>query len=197
MPHYLNLKSDAALGYVDRHNYFGGDGLADTMLSDPGSGYLGSGLQQVAGHPFSLSEWCHVYPETLSAEGPAIMAAYALGLQGWDASYEFQSSSTAGGFRADAGHGPWDVWNADVPNQIGQFPALARMIYRNDVKEGAPISVRRVSDSQLASGTFDFSDKIVQAGDVKQFGGTVPPESLAAGKRPGPVHGQPDALHVR
>ena len=182
LPHYLNLKSDAMLGYVDRHNYFGGDGLADTMLSDPGSGYLGTGLQQVAGHPFTLSEWCHVYPETLSAEGPAIMAAYALGLQGWNASYEFQSSSTAGGFRADAGHGPWDVWNADVPNQIGQFPALARMIYRGDVKEGAPISVRRVSDSQLASGTFDFSDKIVQAGDVKQFGGTVPPESLAAGR---------------
>ncbi len=181
LPHYLNLKSDAVLGYVDRHNYFG-DGLADTMLSDPGSGYLGTGLQQVAGHPFSLSEWCHVYPETLSAEGPAIMAAYALGLQGWDASYEFQSSSTSGGFRADAGHGPWDVWNADVPNQIGQFPALARLIYRGDVKEGAPISVRRVSESQLAHGTFDFADKIVQDGDIKQFGGTVPPESLAAGK---------------
>lgn len=184
LPDLLNLRSDAMTGIVDRHNYFGGEwtGLFDTMLSKPGSGYLGSGLQQVAGHPFALSEWCHVYPETLSAEGPAIVAAYGLGLQGWDASYEFQSLATNGGFRPDAGHGPWDVWNTDVPSQIGQFPALSRMILRGDVKQGDAISTRRVSLAQLQDAKFDFSSKLEQKGDVKVFGGTVPPEALAAGR---------------
>ena len=56
------------------------------------------------------------------------------------------------------------------------------MIYRGDVKEGEVISVRRVSPSDLAEGKFGFSDKIEQSGDVKTFGGSVPPESLAAGR---------------
>ena len=70
--------------------------FADTMLAQPGSGYLGSGLQQVADRPFGISEWIHVYPSLYSAEGPAIFAAYGMGLQGWDSSYEFQSSSGHG-----------------------------------------------------------------------------------------------------
>ena len=90
LPHYFNLRSDYLVGYIDRHNYFGG-GLFDTMLTHPGSGYFSSGLQQVADRPFGLSEWIHVYPSLYSAEGPAIVAAYGMGLQGWDASYEFQS----------------------------------------------------------------------------------------------------------
>ena len=45
LPHYLNLRSDALVGYIDRHNYFGG-GLADSMLGHPGSGYFSSGLQR-------------------------------------------------------------------------------------------------------------------------------------------------------
>ena len=71
LPHYLNLKSDALVGFIDRHNYFGGQ-LNDTMLSQPGSGYFSSGLQQVIDRPFSVSEWVHVYPSLYSAEGPAI-----------------------------------------------------------------------------------------------------------------------------
>src|SRR4029077_4566518 len=71
---------------------------------------------------------------------------------------------------------------ADVPTSLGQYPALARMIYRNDVKEGDVISVRRVRPADLAEGRFDFSDKVEQKGDVKTFGGTVPPEALAAGR---------------
>ena len=90
LPNYYNLKSDAMVGYVDRHNYFGGS-FNDSMLANPGSGDLSSGLQQVAGHPFGISEWIHVYPSLYSAEGPALFAAYGMGLQGWDASYEFQS----------------------------------------------------------------------------------------------------------
>jgi hypothetical protein len=184
LPHYYNLYSDYKVGYIDRHNYFGGKGaeMFTSMLTRPGSGYLSSGLQQVADRPFALSEWIHVYPNVYAAEGPAIVAAYGMGLQGWDASYEFQSQANRRVFSDMAGGFPWGVWEADVPTSLGQFPALARMIYRGDVKEGDVISVRRVSAADLTEGRFSFSDKVEQKGDVKSFGGTVPPAALAAGR---------------
>jgi hypothetical protein len=181
LPHYDNLRSDYLAGYIDRHNYFGG-GLFDSMLAKPGSGNFSSGLQQVVDRPFGFSEWIHVYPSLYSAEGPAILAAYGMGLQGWDASYEFQSQSGHRLFSDRAGWPPWGVWEADTPTQLGQYPALGRMIYRGDVKEAEVISTRRVSPEELASGTFNFSDKVVQQGDIKSFGGSVPPEALAAGR---------------
>ena len=181
LPHYYNLRSDYLVGYIDRHNYFGG-GLFDSMLARPGSGYFSSGLQQVADRPFGFSEWITVYPSLYSAEGPAMIAAYGMGLQGWDASYEFQSQSAHRLFSERVGWPPWGVWEADVPTQLGQFPALARMIHRGDVKESEVISTRRVSPEALATGRFGFSDKVVQQGDVKSFGGNVPPEALAAGR---------------
>jgi hypothetical protein len=184
LPHYYNLYSDYKVGYIDRHNYFEGQGpgMFASMLTRPGSGYFGSGLQQVIDRPFGLSEWIHVYPNAYSAEGPAILAAYGMGLQGWDASYEFQSQAGRQTFGDIAGRFPWGVWEADVPTSLGQYPSLARMIYRGDVKEGDVISVRRVSPADLAEGKFSFSDKVDQKGDVKTFGGTVPPEALAAGR---------------
>jgi hypothetical protein len=184
LPHYYNLYSDYKVGYIDRHNYFEGSGLGmfASMLTKSGSGYFGSGLQQVIDRPFALSEWIHVYPNVYAAEGPAILAAYGMGLQGWDASYEFQSSAARRMFGDTAGGFPWGVWDADVPTSLGQYPALARMIYRGDVKEGDVISLRRVSPTDLAEGRFSFSDKVEQRGDVKTFGGSVPPEALAAGR---------------
>jgi hypothetical protein len=181
LPNYYNLKSDAMVGYIDRHNYFGG-ALNDTMLDKPGGGNFSSGLQQVAGRPFGFSEWIHVYPSLYSAEGPAIIAAYGMGLQGWDASYEFQSSQIPKSYNEIVGNLPWGVWNADVPTQIGQYPALARMIMRGDVMEGEVIGVRNVSARNLAEGKFDFSDKVEQQGDVKSFSGTTPETALAAGR---------------
>jgi hypothetical protein len=184
LPHYANLHSDYKVGYIDRHNYFEGKGsdMFASMLTRPGSGYFSSGLQQVVDRPFALSEWIHVYPNVYAAEGPAIIAAYGMGLQGWDASYEFQSQASKRVFGDIGGNFPWGVWEADVPSSLGQFPSLARMIYRGDVKEGEVISVRRVSPADLAEGNFSFSDKVEQKGDVKTFGGSVPPEALAAGR---------------
>jgi hypothetical protein len=184
LPHYYNLYSDYKVGYIDRHNYFEGKGpgMFASMLTHPGSGYFSSGLQQVIDRPFALSEWIHVYPNVYSAEGPAILAAYGLGLQGWDASYEFQSQASRRIFNDIAGQFPWGVWEADVPTSLGQYPALARMIYRGDVKEGEVISVRRISREDLAEGRFSFSDTVEQHGDVKSFGGSVPEEALAAGR---------------
>ncbi len=181
LPHYLNLQSDALVGFIDRHNYFGG-GLFDTMLTRPGSGYFGTGLQQVADRPFGLSEWIHVYPSLYSAEGPALIAAYGLGLQGWDASFEFQSQINPHTFNDRVGWPPWGVWEADVPTQLGQYPVLARMIYRGDVQEAEVISTRRVSRNDLATGQFNFSDRVRQQGDIKTFSGSVPAEALTAGR---------------
>jgi len=180
LPHYYNLQSDYQVGYIDRHDYFG-EKITDTMLSKPGSGYFGAGLQQVIDRPFGLSEWITCYPAFYSADGPAIIAAYGFGLQGWDASYEFTASSKRA-FETSAGGLPWGIWNVDVPAQIGQFPALSRMIMRGDIKEGDIISTRKVSKENLATGKFNFTDKISQTGDVKTFGGAVPPEALAAGR---------------
>jgi hypothetical protein len=181
LPNYYNLKSDAMVGYIDRHNYFGG-ALNDTLPGQPGSGDFSSGLQQVANRPFGMSEWIHVHPSLYSAEGPAIFAVYGLGLQGWDASYEFQSSQSARSYSDLVGNLPWGVWNADVRTQIGLYPALARMIMRGDVKEGEVIGVRNVSPQNLAGGKFDFSDRVVQQGDVKSFTGNTAETALAAGR---------------
>ncbi len=181
LPHYLNLKSDYLAGYIDRHNYFGGK-LTDSMLTKPGSGYFSSGLQQVIDRPFGLSEWIHVYPSLYSAEGPVIVAAYGMGLQGWDASYQFQSQPLKHMYQDRAGWPPFGVWEADTPTQLGQYPLLSRMVLRGDVKESAPISIRRISPEDLATGKFNFSDKVEQQGDIKSFTGTVPPEALAAGR---------------
>jgi hypothetical protein len=176
LPHYYNLKSDALAGYIDRHNYTGGR-YADTMLKEPGGGFLSAGLQQVAGLPFGLSEWIHVYPSLYTAEGPVLAAAYGMGLQGWDCSYEFQSLSDR---PADSvGNQPFGVWNADLPTQLGQYPILARMLARGDVKEAPVLSTRRISADNLARGEFDFNDSVKLQGDVKLFSG---PEVLAVGR---------------
>ena len=37
------------------------------------------------------------------------------------------------------------TWETDVPTQLGQYPVLARMIYRGDVRESDIISTRRVN----------------------------------------------------
>jgi len=99
--HYANLHSDARVGWIDRHNYFGGGRggtgkfNAGSMLARAGSGSLSAGLQQVDDRPFMLSEWIHVFPNEWGAEGPAIIGAYGLGLQGWDASFLFQNGDQA------------------------------------------------------------------------------------------------------
>lgn len=184
LPHYYNLWSDYNVGFIDRHNYFEGAAKAmfASMLTRPGSGYFGSGMEQVADRPFALSEWISVYPNAYAAEGPAIVAAYGMGLQGWDASYEFQSQAAKRVFGDLGGNFPWGVWEADVPTSLGQYPTLARMVLRGDVKQGDVIAARRVSPTELAEGVFSFTDKVEQQGDVKTFTGTVPGEALAAGR---------------
>ena len=179
IPHYYNLRSDYLAGFIDRHNY--GNNKFDGTELRPGLGFFSTGLQQVIDRPFGLSEWINCFPSHYQAEAPSMVAVYGFGLQGWDASFEF-TSIAKGGFHEGVGGLPWSVWHVDTPANMGQFPALARMIYRGDVKEADVISARKVSLEELEKGQLSFSDKVTQNGDVKTFAGAVPPEAMLAGR---------------
>lgn len=177
--HYGNLHSDYLVGIIDRHNYWGNrpdKGLGQSMLAEPGSGLLGTGLQHVADRPFAFSEWISVFPNEWAAEGPPIIAAYGMGLQGWDASYEFFSGHP--GFSETLGR----TWNVQQPSQIGLYPALARMVYRGDVKEAPVVSKRNVHmPSFQKSDDPGFDERVIQDGDYKVFTGGFQP-AMAVGR---------------
>ncbi len=182
MSHFYNLHSDALLGTVDRHNYFGGGsrGLgafnAASMLARPGSGTLSSSLQQVEGRPFMLSEWIHVSPNEWGVEGPALIGAYGMGLQGWDVSFPFQNRDD-GTFSAAVGGEPWD---ATAPNFLGVFPAVSRQVLRGDVAEAPVAHTRTVHLPSLDAAQIGFEEQVQQAWDVKSFTSDVfPAEALA------------------
>jgi hypothetical protein len=183
MSHYYNLHSDYLVGLIDRHNYFGGGGgtkIKDaTMLRAPGSGMLSAGMQQVRDRPFMLSEWIHVSPNEWGVEGPAIIGAYAMGLQGWDVSYMFQNRDE-GRFSDRVGRDRWDV---TAPQVMGVFPAVARQVHRGDVKESEVVATRYVHVPSLHEGRLGFEDRMRQQHDVKTFDcDKVPARSLAAAR---------------
>ena len=190
--HFLNLLSDVRFDIVDRHNYQGG-GLGEdgwtmqdgdpfsnaTMLPDPGSGLLSAGMQQVAGKPFMLSEWASVLPSEYAAADLAIIAAYGLGLQGWDASYNF--ASNANGFTYALNDRP-KKFNNLVPQGIGMFPVLSRMVLRGDIDEAAPIAIRRLTRAQALEQSYDFSNEVSMRHDIKSFSGSPHYAALAKGQ---------------
>ena len=173
--HLMNLHSDALVGTVDRHNYFGG--VSRTMLDSPGSGLLSSGLQQVARRPFMLSEWIHTFPSDYGVEGPAILGAYGMGLQGWDVSFMFQNSDN-GAFLGALG----DTWAVSAPQIMGVFPAVSRQVLRGDVDESALVATRYADVKSLSEGKLGFDDRVEQNYDFKEFSGTVTPAALAAAR---------------
>lgn len=189
--HFYNLYADYQAGIIDRHNYFGGGTghslkpgsfRNQAMVSRPGSGLLSTGMQMVADRPFVFSEWMELLPTEWIAESAPIIAAYGMGLQGWDASYIYASNQP--GLTATlqaANHG---VYNAESPLQASLYPALAQMIYRGDVKQGEVISTRNVHIPSLKEGRIGFDEYVEQDYDVKTFGGDVPSEALAAGRVP-------------
>lgn len=185
--HYYNLHSDYRVGLIDRHNYFGGSrrGLKlgkfndASMLRAAGSGMLSAGMQQVADRPFMLSEWIHVVPNEWGVEGPAIVGAYGMGLNGWDVSYMFQNSDS-GGFSSRIGAHPWDV---TAPQVLGVFPAVARQVLRGDVTESNVLAKRFVNVPSLYEGRLGFEDKVTQQNDVKTFDSDkVPAGALAVAR---------------
>ncbi len=185
--HYYNLHADYRAGMIDRHNYFGGGtghrlvpGKVNNqaMVNNPGSGLLSSGFQQVVDRPFSLSEWISKLPNEWIVEGTPIIAIYGLGLQGWDASFQFANDGPDYTNTLDSR----TVYNINAPTQMGLYPVLARMIYRGDVKEGKIVARRYVHVPSLAEGKIGFGKKVKQEGDNKSISGDLSPEILAAGR---------------
>jgi hypothetical protein len=186
VPHYLNLYTDYEVGFIDRHEYYGGGGLGGrssfsgaSPLAEPGSGSLAEGFNQVIDRPFGLSEWIGVFPYPWAADGPPMIAAYGMGLQGWDSSFEFASGK--GRFTETAS----GRWNTQRPTQIGQYPTLARMVYRGDVEEGPVVSNRKIHvPSLLAEGKLGFVEEIGmgQTADFNAIRGEIPVGALAAGR---------------
>jgi hypothetical protein len=186
--HLWNLYADYSAGVIDRHNYFGG-GTGHTlkpgkvangaMVSTPGSGLLSTGFQQVADRPFFLSEWMSLIPNEWTAESAPIVAAYGLGLQGWDASYSFAMDFSQFTNTVQSGHG---VYNVTSPTQLALYPALAAMIYRNDVSKGPVVADRRVAMPAVREGVLPPFEKVEQEADVKKLQSTVPLEKLAEGR---------------
>jgi hypothetical protein len=183
LSHFYNLHSDALVGTIDRHNYFGGGSTSRindaTMLAVPGSGTLSAGMQQVADRPFMLSEWIHVRPNEWGVEGPAIIGAYGMGLQGWDVSFMFQNRDR-GAFREEIHR---DRWEVTAPNVLGVFPAVARQVLRGDVAESEVLAPCYVHVPSLDEGKLGFEDQVTQQYDVKTFGtDKVPAETLAVAR---------------
>ncbi|MEI7728025.1 MAG: hypothetical protein WCO56_00520 [Verrucomicrobiota bacterium] len=177
--HFANLHADYRVGTIDRHNYFGGKTANASMLAHAGSGMLSSGMQQVADRPFMLSEWIHVVPSEFGVEGPAILGAYGMGLQGWDVSFMFQNRDT-GNFAAKLGG---DRWEVTAPQVLGIFPAVARQIHRGDVKQSDLTIVRHVHVPSLFEGRLSFDDKVAQGYDDKELDSSkVPAQTLAVAR---------------
>ena len=184
LPHYYNLRSDDLVGYIDRHDYFGG-GLPTPCLPSPAAATSPAACSRWPTGRSACREWIHVYPSLYSAEGPVLVAAYGMGLQGWDASVRvpghvapalrrprdrLASLGRLGSRRAHA-IGPVSGPGADDPTA-----ATSRR----------PPSSRSAASARtnLETAEFDFSDTVRQEGDIKTFTGWVPAESLAAGQRP-------------
>lgn len=172
--HLYNLKIDAEVGMIDRHNY-GRD-----HLDKPGTGLLSAGFQQLAGRPFNYSEWGGDSLVGQSVAAP-ITAFYGMGLQGWDGSQQFAWDHPGAMTRATRGIN--DSTN-DFRN-LAQYPALARSVLRGDVKQGDVAGLRRVSLPDLKSkGYVGFHEEFSLLGNAnnKSFQAAVPQESLAVGR---------------
>jgi hypothetical protein len=181
--HYANLHTDFLVGTIDRHNYFGGGGTRIdniAMTRVPGSGMLSTGMEQAANRPFMLSEWIHVSPNEWGVEGPAILGAYGMGLQGWDVSYMFQNRDD-GRFSSRIGRDRWDV---TAPQVLGAFPAVARQVLRGDVAPSELSATRYVHVPSLFQGKLGFEDSVGSLQyDVRTFDSDkVPSRALAVAR---------------
>ncbi len=172
--HLYNVLSDRDIGFVDRHNY------NRANIKRPGVGLLSASFQQVADRPFTFSEWAGGARVGETLDVP-LVAVYGLGLQGWDGSMQFA----------------WDYPGAlpykhtgvnDTCNDFGavsQYPALARLVRRGDVEEGAIVGARRISLPALKdTGYVGFIEQFSLLGGAnnKSFNAAVPSAALAAGR---------------
>lgn len=203
--HAPNLWADQAGDAIDKHDYWqGADGgwrivtvdgpapdaptngvpgeVRGSMLKSPGGGLLGVGMYQVEDKPFNYSEWNDTTPNWYQAEAAPMIAFYGMGLQGWDASFQFASGNYYFNSGYDSG-GFLSFYNSDMPTYMGQFPALALAVRRGDITQGGTAAARRVNMTNAFSAKDAFTQSLPNNG---WGGGTgsvdTSPEVLAIGR---------------
>jgi hypothetical protein len=172
--HLYNVLTDRQIGFIDRHNY------NKANLQVPGAGLLSAGFQSVLDRPFTFSEWAGGARVGETLDVP-LVAIYGMGLQGWDASMQFAWDHP--GTLPHKSAGVNDTCN-DF-GAIAQYPALARLVRRGDVREGAIVGNRRISLPALyATGDVGLIEQFSLLGGAnnKSFDAAVPSAALAAGR---------------
>jgi hypothetical protein len=168
----VHMLGQSRLDYIDRHGYWDhphGEGnlqwrIATAMFHNlpmvkavkadqDALIYLGRGnlvtdkaWEQVLGLPMTVSEWNTCLPNQYSLEGTGLMVAYGL-LQGWDGLLQFGYFSPD--WRQSLGPGSFDMLTN--PPQILQFPAVAAMWHRGDIRE-ADLMVESLYDDESVFG---------------------------------------------
>lgn len=155
---YPELYSNVpGLDYIDRHHYYGGgpggwqilQGMPfnhEAALTEP-KHLLKLGMERVLGMPYGISEWANVLPNQWRLEAPPLMTFYGQGLNGWDVPMHFALEGTGGGFTRLL---KW-MWPIGEPSTLCQYPALARVIRRGDVREGDLVFARNFSEAKVFS----------------------------------------------
>lgn len=176
----IHIQGQAGMDYIDRHGYWDhpqGEGnlkwRASTakfhnlpMVRDLAAGYdpqqennVGNLITRNAwhralGHPMTISEWNTCYPNRWSLEGTGMMALYGM-LQGWAGLLQFAWTSPE--WPGVVANRSFDLMGD--PPQVLQFPAIAAMWYRGDVRAGPPVA-EIVHD---ANSVFRFEDEKLPA----------------------------------
>jgi hypothetical protein len=101
-----------------------------TMVNEAGGTLPGLALRRVVGKPHCVTEYNHAAPNTYSAEGFLLLAAYGA-LQDWDALYAF-AYSHSGDWNARRVAGFFDI--DQHPAKMATLPAAAMLFLRGDVQ---------------------------------------------------------------
>jgi hypothetical protein len=186
-----NLWCDDAMDCITRHNYFGGGAGGHGIkpgrvengshLDQPGSHLLSTGFYQVEDKPLIVTEWTQLPPNQWKAEAAPLIAFYGLGLQGWDASYQFAGSRP----RMGSGWPDMSSYVTETPHYLGQFPALALAVHRGHIQEAPLAAARRVKLDEIFQGVDALSQDFTGGGyDQKELRGNLatPVEVLAIGR---------------
>ena len=186
-----NIWTDTVGGMIDRHNYAGGGagghGITEgkvnneSHLRTPGGGIFAVGMRQVETKPFCVTEWTQSSPNQWKTECAPIMAFYAMGLNGWDASFHFIQSGT----RLGDGWPGMSSYATDTPAYIGQFPALAFALYAGHITESPIVAARRLVKADLFTGLDALKQDFTKGGyDIKTLvnAGVTPAEAFAIGR---------------
>ncbi len=165
LPILGNIRSDAALDFMDTHAYWdhpqiwniegGWNNVAiapmnnNSQLLNPLKGSLLFGLSNdaVEGKPLIVTEWNDCFPNEYRIEGPVLMAAYG-SLQDWDGLFQFDHGlDMPGSVRMS---------NFDINNRVDDQPLYqaGALIFRLGYLKAASVTVvEPVSDKAvLANG---------------------------------------------